>query len=214
MYAWGRYVDVKVNAPEVLARELAAHTPGPIRMSPILTDPYQPIEKKYRITRKCLEVMASTGFWPNVLTRGARVREDIELLACIPRAAVGMSIPTDDDAVRRSFEPGGDPIEERIATLRACHESGIVTVAVIQPMLPMNPERLARLLAPHVRAVRIDRMYQLDRVMHLYEAAGCVDAATDEFFATTRARLVAALDALGVRVDPLDDLGGLTKADA
>ena len=208
-YPWGRYVDVKVNAPEVLARELANAEPGFVRMSPILTDPYQPLEKKYRITRGCLEKMIGTGFVPGVLTRGARVREDVELLARIPRAAVGMSIPTDDDSVRRAFEPGADSIEARIEALAACHAAGIMTVAVVQPMLPMNPERLAAMLAPHVRAVRVDRMHRMDRALPLYQAAGRLDASSDAFFAETSARLLTALASHGVSVDPLDDLGGL-----
>src|ERR1700722_18369379 len=54
---WGRYVDVKTNAAEVLRREVREHPPGIVRLSPILTDPYQPLEKRYRVTRGCLEVL-------------------------------------------------------------------------------------------------------------------------------------------------------------
>ena len=207
--AWGRYVDVKINAPEVLRREVAASPPGFVRMSPILTDPYQPLERTYRITRQCLEVLLGTGFVPGVLTRAGRVREDAELLSRFPRAVVGISIPTDDDAVRRAFEPGGDPIEERLAALEACHRAGILTVAVIQPMLPMDPDRLAARLAPFVRAVRVDRMYGGERVRRLYERAGRLDAMEDEFFARTERALRGALEARGVRLDPLDDFGPL-----
>ncbi|MBW1811973.1 MAG: hypothetical protein JRJ87_27560, partial [Deltaproteobacteria bacterium] len=62
--AWGNYVDVKVNAAEVLKREVADHRPGIVRLSPILTDPYQNIESRYRITRSCLEVLLEAGFTP------------------------------------------------------------------------------------------------------------------------------------------------------
>ena len=58
-------------------------------MSPIITDPYQPLERKYRITRACLEVLADAGFSPIILTRAARVVEDIDVLADCPGAAVG-----------------------------------------------------------------------------------------------------------------------------
>ncbi|HYD49222.1 MAG TPA: hypothetical protein VEB21_12775, partial [Terriglobales bacterium] len=66
---WGNRLDVKINAAEVLRRELPRYRPGIVRMSPILTDPYQPVERKYRITRSCLEAMIGSGFSPLILTR-------------------------------------------------------------------------------------------------------------------------------------------------
>ena len=207
--AWGRWVDVKVDAPEVLRREVRSLPPGPVRMSPILTDPYQPVERTYRLTRRCLEVLLDAGFSPVVLTRGARVVEDVELLARFPRAAVGLSIPTDDDAVRRRFEPGADPIEARLDALAQCRAAGLRTFVAVQPMLPMDPARLVALSAPHAHVARVDRMYALDRVRHLYDAAGCPEAMTDGFFARTGAALSEGYAARGVHVDALDDMDAL-----
>jgi DNA repair photolyase len=207
--AWGRWVDVKVDAPEVLRREVRSLPPGPVRMSPILTDPYQPVERTYRVTRRCLEVLLEAGFSPVVLTRGARVVEDVELLARFPRAAVGLSIPTDDDAVRRRFEPGADPIDARLDALAQCRAAGLRTFIAVQPMLPMDPARLVDLSAPHAHVARVDRMYSLDRVRHLYDAAGCPEAMTDEFFARTGAALSEGYAARGVHVDALDDMDAL-----
>jgi DNA repair photolyase len=204
--AWGRYVDVKVNAADVLRREVRLHPPGIVRLSPILTDPYQPLEKRYRITRACLEVLLEAGFTPAVLTRAARVGEDIELLARFPVAAVGISIPTDDDEVRAQFEPGADPIDARIAALEAAHRAGLRTCAVIQPMLPMNVARLVDRLAPLVRVVRIDRMHRMDRALALYQAAGCPEAAEDAFFERTGRELRAGFAARGVATDDADDM--------
>ncbi len=209
---WGRYVDVKVNAAEVLRREIRRHPAGIVRLSPILTDPYQPLERRYRITRRCLEVLADAGgFKPVILTRASRVCEDIELLRRFPAAAVGFSIPTDDDRVRQKFEPGADPVEERISVLRRCHEAGLKTFAVVQPMLPMDPERLADLLAPHIDAVRVDRMHEMPRARRLYEAAAMTDAAQDAFFERTGRRLRRAFESRGVRYDELDDLAGIVE---
>jgi hypothetical protein len=70
---WGRWVDVKTDLPSVLAQEIATHAPGVVRMSPIVTDPYQPIERRYRITRGCLDAMRGTGFVPMILTRSSMV---------------------------------------------------------------------------------------------------------------------------------------------
>ena len=208
-YAWGRWVDVKVDAPEVLRREVRALPPGPVRMSPILTDPYQPLERTYRITRQCLEVLLEAGFSPVILTRGARVVEDLDLLARFPRAAVGLSIPTDDDAVRARFEPGADPVEARIDALARLRAAGLRTFIAVQPMLPMNPARLVDLTAPHAHVARIDRMYDLDRAAHLYVAADATEAMTDDYFARTGEALRSGFAARGVRVDALDDLDAL-----
>lgn len=206
---WGRYVDVKVNAAEVLRREVTEVPPGVVRMSPILTDPYQPIERRYRITRQALEVFLDAGFTPVILTRGARVVEDLELLRRFPAAAVGFSIPTDIDAVRAAFEPGADPVEERFEALTACHTAGVRTFTVIQPVLPMNVDRLVEKLAPIIRAVRVDRMHDIARFRHLYEAAGMMHALEPAFFDATLAALRDGFSRHGITVDELDDLGAL-----
>lgn len=208
-FPWGHYVDVKLNAAEVLRREVREHPPGAVRISPILTDPYQPIERKYRTTRQCLEVLLEAGFHPAILTRAPRVVEDTALLKQFGHAAVGFSIPSDNDAMRQAFEPGADPVQDRIEALAVLHNAGIRTFAVIQPVLPMNVERLVQAIAPHVDAVRVDRMYGIERVRHLYEAAGVTYAATDEFFSTTLAQLKAAFAERGLPVDEMDDMGGL-----
>jgi DNA repair photolyase len=204
---WGRYVDVKLNAAEVLQREVREHPPGIVRLSPILTDPYQPIERTYRITRQCLEVLLDAGYCPAILTRAHRVVDDLELLRRFETAAVGFTIPTDDDAIRRAFEPGTDPIEERIEALARCHEAGLRTFAIVQPALPMNVQKLVDRIAPYVYAVRIDRMYEVERVRGLYEGCEREDAMTDEFFERTIRELREAFAARGVPVDDLDDIG-------
>jgi DNA repair photolyase len=189
-----------------MRREVEKYRPGLVRMSPILTDPYQPVEKRYRITRQALEVLQPAGFTPVILTRAARVREDLDLLAKFPRAAVGFSIPTDDDRVRQAFEPGADPVDERFEALAECAAKGIYTFGVIQPMLPMNAERMVEKMAPHVRAIRIDRMHLVDRNLHLYREAGLVEAASDDFFDRTERTLIDGFTAHGVRIDHDDNL--------
>ncbi len=206
---WGRYVDVKVNAAEVLQGEVAARPPGIVRLSPILTDPYQPVERKYRVTRRCLEVLRDAGYRVMILTRAARVTDDLELIRGMAGSAVGFSIPTDDDACRQIFEPGADPVDERIRALKAFHAAGVPTVAVIQPVLPMDVERLVDLVAPIVKAVRIDRMYAMHLVNHLYREHGLIEAAGDAFFDEHLRKLTEAFSARGVIIDEMDDLVSL-----
>jgi len=206
---WGHYLDVKVNAAEVLRRETRSARSGIVRMSPILTDPYQPAERRYRITRQCLEVMSETDLAPVVLTRAPRILDDLELLRRFRRLLVGFSIPTDADEYRRIFEPRADPIDERIGALRTLHEAGIATFAVIQPVLPMNVDRLVEQIAPIVRAVRLDRMYFAERVQHIYDEHGLTEFASEAFADETIEQLTRAFQARGVTVDPFDDFAPL-----
>jgi len=209
-HPWGHWVDVKTDAPEVLAKEVENTTPGLVRMSPIITDPYMPLEKTYRITRRCLEILLPAGFRPVLLTRAARVVADIDLFRQYPdRVAVGLSIPTDDDRLRQAFEPRADSVEERFEALEQLHAAGVATFAVIQPMLPMDTKAVAERLAGCVRAVRIDRMHDVWRIRHLYENAAILHATEDGFFDRTEAELRAHFTRLGVAVDELDDLAPL-----
>jgi DNA repair photolyase len=210
---WGASLDVKINAAEVLRREVVGVGRGIVRMSPILTDPYQSPERRFRITRQCLEVLLDTELAPVVLTRAPRVLDDAALLARFPRALVGFSIPTDDDRMRQIFEPHADPIDERVAALRALHDAGVRTFAVIQPVLPMDADRLIELLAPCVRTVRLDRMYFFgERMRRLYAEHGLDAYASDAYAGETIDRLTRGFTARGVRVDPLDDLEPLLDA--
>jgi DNA repair photolyase len=208
---WGRYVDVKVNAAEVLREEVRRHPPGVVRMSPILTDPYQPVERKYRVTRACLEVLLEAGFDVAVLTRARRITDDLDLLTRFSRALVGFSIPSDQDRYRILFEPGADPVEDRFEALEKCREAGLLTTACVQPVLPMDADELVARLAPLVRVVRIDRMVPVGPVLQTYRDNQLMEAAGDEFFQDTARRLEQAFTARGVLVDPMDNIGALFR---
>lgn len=199
---WGRWVDVKVNAPAVLERELATLPPGLVRMSPIITDPYQPVERKYRVTRACLERIAETAFTPVVLTRASAVLEDLPLLVRAKDATIGMSVPTDDDAMRAAFEPNTEAIDARIDTLRALRDAGLRTFAIVQPMLPLDPERLAERLAPAVSAVRIGPLFEKPRILPVFQRLGRTEALEESWERNMFERLSSALRARGVPVNP------------
>ncbi len=165
---WGSFVDVKINAPEVLRRQLKRAERGRIIMSSV-TDPYQPIERKYMITRKCLEVLALCQFPLDILTKSPLVFRDIDLISKFKDASVGLTITTDDDRVRQIVEPFAPPVQARMETLRKLHEKGIHTYVFIGPTLPMNPESLAEKTRPYVDSVIIDRMNYQTKVRGLYK---------------------------------------------
>lgn len=186
---WGEFVDVKINAPELLERQLKRAKPGHIVMS-LVTDPYQPIEKRYEITRRCLEAILRLGpkleeFSLSVLTKSALVLRDIDLLKRIPKLEVGLTITTDDESIRKIFEPKAHSIQSRIETLRRLKASGIRTYAFIGPILPMDPKDLAESLAKVADHVLLDRMNYTWKVQRLYRKHGLEFALEPEYFSWT-----------------------------
>jgi DNA repair photolyase len=203
---WGYYVDVKINAEKILTEEVKKYAPGIVRLSPILCDPYQPLERKYRITRQCLEILESAGFSVVILTRASLITEDIDILKRLKKVIVGFSIPTDSDKIRQLFEPGADPIFQRIEALNTLKQNNLMTMVFIQPLLPSNLEKLVNMIAPVTDIVRIDRMYSNPSIDSIYQEHKLQDCLTPEYFDTNIQKLRQAFDAYGIKVDDLDDL--------
>ena len=129
---WGSYVDVKVNAPEVMERELRGLRKDQVFLSSA-SDPYQPVEAKYKLTRRCLEVLRRNRFPVSILTRSPLVLRDLDLIRSLDWARVGMSITTVPD---RKFEPGVPPLHRRIDTLKRLVKAGITTWVSLAPVIP------------------------------------------------------------------------------
>lgn len=169
---WGQFVDVKINAPDLLRKEVKRKPAGRVWISGVC-DPYQPIERKYKLTRKCLEILIQHN-WPiTIQTKSTLVLRDLELLRRSPDVEVGITVTTADDKIRRLFEPHASPIKERIGALGELYLAGIRTFTMIAPMLP-GAEALVNILDGKVDYVLIDRMnyhyadwvyrkYQLER---------------------------------------------------
>ncbi|MDH4027924.1 MAG: radical SAM protein [Nitrospirota bacterium] len=185
---WGSFVDVKINAPELLRRQLKRAEKGSIMLSSV-TDAYQPAEAKYRLTRSCLEVISLFRFPVSVLTKSPLVVRDIDILSKIKDAEVGLTITTDDDNVRKIFEPHAPPIAARIDALKKLHAAGINTYVFIGPVLPMDPDRLAKLVRPYADRFLIDRMNYADKTKWLYKKHGMEKWLDDGFVEKTITRL-------------------------
>jgi DNA repair photolyase len=154
---YGRSIRVKVNIAEVLERELArkSWTHEKVAVG-TATDPYQPAEGRYRLTRACLVRLAAGRTPLALITRGPMIVRDVDVLADAARsggASVTFSIPTVDPEVWRRTEPGTAPPRQRLRALRTLVEAGIdagVGMAPILPGLSDSPESLAAV----VRAAR------------------------------------------------------------
>ncbi len=198
---WGSYVDVRVNLPDVLARELADAPPWPIKFCPILSDPYQAVESRYEVTRSCLAVIRAAPPRPVfVLTRSRLVERDVDLLAALPAAWVGASIPTLDDDVRLHFEPRAASIAERFAFLRTLRAAGVETFAVVQPMLPGPVDAFADALAECVSSVSIDVLHGVQGAAADFADASFADSAAEGWQRERALALTAALRRNGVTI--------------
>ena len=152
---WGRYVYAKVNAVSVFKAELgrvrrAGRAPSILLSS--VTDAYQGIEKKYRLTRGILEELAQEPYpgVVSILTKSPMVLRDVDLLRRIPRADVGLTITTTNDRLSRFLEVRAPLASRRLRTLAELHAEGIQTYAFVGPLLPhfrYDPEALDALFA-------------------------------------------------------------------
>jgi DNA repair photolyase len=200
---WGSWVDVRVDAAEVLARELATLPPWPIKLCPIVSDPYHAIERRYRATRQCLEVLAAAP--PRevfVLTRSALVMDDAALLARMPLARVGISLPTVDDEVRRHFEPRGASVDARLAALADLRSLGVKTFAIVQPMFPGSVTALADAIALRVDSVRIDVLYGTYAAAREFAEPAYAHVADPQWQKDRAEELASELTARGVAIWP------------
>jgi DNA repair photolyase len=199
MERWGEFVDVKVNAPDVLRRQLRRARKGSILIGTV-TDPYQPAEKKYRITRGCLEILLERQFPVNILTRSPLVTRDIELIRRFEDIAVGLSITTDREGIRRMFEGNTPSIQSRIDALKTLRNNGISTYAFIGPMLPLDPRRLVDLLVGSVDEVLVDRLNYPSKVKTLYREAGLLQYLEDSYFVGTALALKTGFEKANIAV--------------
>jgi DNA repair photolyase len=135
-----RRIVVKVNAPELLRERIVRPDweRPPIIFSGV-TDCYQPLEASYELTRGCLEVCASIGNPVGIVTKGALVRRDIDVLQAIDERApvrIYVSIPFADDETGRKLEPHATTISQRFRTIEALADAGLAVGVAVAPIIP------------------------------------------------------------------------------
>jgi len=154
---YGASIRVKTNVAEVLRRELARPSwqRAPVAIG-AATDPYQPAEGRYRLTRACVEALAGAANPFSIITRGPLVVRDVDALAAAAartQVSVTFSVPTLDVEIWRRTEPGTAPPHQRLRALRTLVEAGIDASVGMAPILPGLSDR-PELLADVVRAAR------------------------------------------------------------
>jgi DNA repair photolyase len=142
---------VKPDAAELLAKELAAPSYQP-RVIAIgtNTDPYQPIDRRYEVMRRILEVLERTGHPVGIVTKSALVLRDIDILARMAErklAKVALSVTTLDAALARRMEPRAATPMRRLETLRRLSQAGVPTSVMVAPVIPaLNDSEIERIL--------------------------------------------------------------------
>ncbi len=197
---WGEFVDIKTNAPQVLARQIRRIKKGSVLIGTV-TDPYQPLEKRYQITRGCLEALAGSQLSVNILTRSSLVIRDLDIAKKLHDVEVGLSITTDKEDIRKLFEPGSPSIQSRVEALKKIHKAGIRTYVFIGPMLPLDPEKIVNMIAGAVDSILIDRLNYSNKVLSIYRRFGLENFLRHDYFDTTSQILKEKLYRQGISVD-------------
>jgi DNA repair photolyase len=200
-----QHIVIKTNVHELLARELARPRMRGERIAfSGVTDPYQPLEASYELTRRCLEVCLQRGNPVGIITKSALVRRDVELLAKLargPGAHVYVSIPFLDEAHARAIEPGAPTPARRFETLQALADAGVPTGVAVAPLIPGLNDADAAGILERAAAAGAQRAFCI--LLRL----------VDETRLVFEERLRATLPERASRVlNALEEMGGATRA--
>jgi len=128
---WGTWVEVKVNAPELVKK----YVKGYVSMSTV-SDPYQPIEKELKLTRRILQNM-NKGTKLSILTKSDLVLRDIDVIKNFENIKIGLTINGFPENIRNVLEPGAPSHEQRVKALRKIKQEGINTYCFMSPVIPL-----------------------------------------------------------------------------
>ncbi|CAN5685758.1 PA0069 family radical SAM protein [soil metagenome] len=164
-----RVIMVKEDAPELLAAELAKASwrPRTLALSGV-TDPYQPVERRLEITRRCLQVLAAHRNPVAVITKNALVTRDVDVLqelAAFGAASVTLSITTLDEELRRVLEPRTSTAARRLAGVRTLAQAGVSVGVNVAPIIPgLNDHEVPAILEAAAAAGATRASYTLLRL--------------------------------------------------
>jgi len=132
---WGKFLDVKINAADLVPKNTTKYRGKSIGISSV-TDPYQPIERKYQLMRQILKnlIPLQPDLW--ILTKSDLITRDIDLIKQFKDCIAGVSLSLLDDRIRKEVEPFASPPERRIKAVKALNQAGIKTEIFISPVFP------------------------------------------------------------------------------
>lgn len=161
-----------------------------------LSDPYQPIEERYKITRRILRIVQQFGLKSKILTKGAYelVKRDFDIIKAA-KIELGVTVCFVNDALRQEWEPNAAPVEERFQILKEAHEAGIRTWVSLEPVIdPEEALAVIRRAAPYVD------FWKVGKLNHMKEVEDQVD--WHKFYVD----VVALLDSLNAKYYIKEDL--------
>jgi len=132
---WGEFVDVKINAPDLIPEGTDKYRGRSIAIGSV-TDPYLPLEAKYKLTRQILEKLIPLQPRLDIITKSDLILRDIDLLKQLDDCIIAFSASFLDEKAKNKLEPKSIPTKRRIEALKKLHEAGIKTVLFISPIFP------------------------------------------------------------------------------
>ncbi len=132
---WGEVVEAKVNFVPMLKKLLAKNNKGTFGLGTV-TDPYQPVERRFELTRGAMEQLKKAGSSISILTKSDLVLRDIDFLRDWSGAEVGLSIGSIDEDVARMLEPGAPSPRRRVEVVRRLTSEGVDTYVMAAPIVP------------------------------------------------------------------------------
>ena len=132
---WGEFIDVKINAPDLIQKEGSKYKGKYIFLSSV-TDPYLPLERKYKGTRQIIQNLIPLEPVLGILTKSDLILRDLDLIKQFENSEIGFSFSTLDESIRREVEPSASSVGDRIKALKEVYKSGIKTYVFISPILP------------------------------------------------------------------------------
>lgn len=133
--SWGSFVDVKINAPDLIPKNANKYKDKSIVIGSV-TDPYQPIERKYKLTRKILEKLIPLQPHLNLMTKSDLAIRDVDLFKQFEDCLVAISLSVLDDKTRKELEPLASSADKRIDALKNLYKAKIPTALFISPIFP------------------------------------------------------------------------------
>ncbi len=214
---WGEFVDVKVNIPELIQKDIRSKKPSRILVGSI-TDPYQPLELKYQLTRRSLLAAVEHQIPVTLLTRSSHILRDLDILKKIPGMSVYFTINWPEVRKLRIFEPRSFTFTERLKTIEILSQNGIGAVPNVSPLFPglFNLQTYFKSLAPLVDALSFESLNlkvmtgnEIDKLSakhfpaerRLFQRVYSCRRSFDEYWNSVKRQIIAMNESYGLNIE-------------